>query len=108
VSNNSLHDGKTDGIRCQEGGAGHLTGNTIYSNFGAGIDVRTESRPTVIGNTVRDGKGDGIHVSTSAMGTFTNNNVSKNPVGMVVQSQANPEVRLLMVLCCGSSTFPGF
>lgn len=91
---NKIHDGKTSGVRVEDGGLGTLEDNDITGNTMSGVQISSSGNPTLRRNQIRDGKAAGIIFQDSGRGTLEDNEITGNTLsGVEIKADSNPTVR---------------
>jgi parallel beta-helix repeat protein len=78
IVNNTISKSKESGIYLDVQGGGTITGNDIFDNGLAGIEIASGADPLVKNNAIRDGRSGGILVGVGGLGTIENNDVYNN------------------------------
>jgi F-box protein 11 len=91
---NKIHDGKTSGVRVEDGGLGTLEDNDITGNTMSGVQISSDSNPTVRGNQIHDNKENGILAWRSGRGTIEDNDITGNGFsGVEIREGGSPTLR---------------
>ncbi len=78
IVNNTISKSKESGIYLDVQGGGTITGNDIFDNGLAGIEIASGADPLVKNNSIHDGRSGGMLVGVGGLGTIENNDIYNN------------------------------
>ncbi len=94
IVNNTISKSKESGIYLDVQGAGTITGNDIFDNGLAGIEIASGADPLVKNNAIHDGRSGGMLVGVGGLGSIEHNDIYNNALsGIETNTKAKVVVR---------------